>query len=75
MQFNTCRIAYGIVWEKRRLVIGACILAAGTAWTVNGLLHIDESQDIFSDNTVGLGVVTIIISAFVLFRSRKRTQT
>ena len=51
---------------NRRLVIGLGILALGVAWTVYGAARFDRAGDIFTDNTVGLGIVTIVMAAFIL---------
>ncbi len=47
-------------------MIGLGILALGVAWTVYGAVQFDRTSGIFTDNTVGLGIVTIVMAAFIL---------
>ena len=47
-------------------MIGLGILALGVAWTVYGAAQFDIAGDIFTDNTAGLGIVTIVMAAFIL---------
>ena len=47
-------------------MIGLGILALGVAWIAYGAVQFDRAGDIFTDNTVGLGTVTIVIAAFIL---------
>ena len=47
------------------------VMALGVGWTVYGVVQMNVTGDIFTDNTLGLGVVTMVMAFFILRRGRR----
>jgi len=56
---------------NKRLAIGTGMMALGIGWTTYGIIQYDVAGDIFTDNTLGLGIVTIVMSLFILKKMKR----
>lgn len=56
---------------NRWLAAGLGVMALGVGWTAYGVIQMNVTGDIFTDNTLGLGVVTMVMAFFILRRGRR----
>lgn len=47
------------------------VLALGIGWTAYGTVQFNRFGDIFTDNTLGLGIVTMVMALFILRAGRR----